>query len=86
MSSITLEVDIVMLASGPFSGPSALEFPNLERYQGDIFQTSRWNYDINGGLTESPELDKLKDKTVGIIGTGALSIQVAPNSRRGQKN
>ncbi|KAL3483403.1 hypothetical protein BJX62DRAFT_231004 [Aspergillus germanicus] len=78
VSCITLEADIVMLASGPFSGPSAPEFANLERYQGDIFHTSRWNYDITGGSAENPEMQKLKDKTVGIIGTGASSIQVVP--------
>ncbi|KAL3448008.1 hypothetical protein BJX65DRAFT_307296 [Aspergillus insuetus] len=77
-SSITLEADIVMLASGPFSGRQAPEFPNLERYQGDISCTPRWNYDISGGSTESPELDKLKDKAVGIVETGASTMQVVP--------
>ncbi|KAL6233062.1 hypothetical protein BDW75DRAFT_232288 [Aspergillus navahoensis] len=76
--SITLEADIVILASGPFSGPQTPEFPNIGKYQGDIFHTSRWNYEITGGSDENPEMEKLKDKTVGVIGTGATSIQVVP--------
>ena len=39
----------------------------METFQGDAFHTSRWDYNID-----------LKDKRVGIIGTGATAVQVVP--------
>ncbi|KAJ0423500.1 hypothetical protein BJY00DRAFT_299683 [Aspergillus carlsbadensis] len=75
-ASITLQADMVILASGPFSGPQAPEVPGLEGYKGGIFHTARWNYDITGGPAENPAMEKLRDKTVGILGTGASAVQV----------
>ena len=45
-----------------------------------MFHTSRWNYDVTGGSSDVafPEMEKLKGKRVGIIGTGATAIQVVP--------
>ena len=43
-----------------------------------MFHTSRWEYDYTGGICENPVLDKLKDKRVAIVGTGATAIQAVP--------
>jgi cyclohexanone monooxygenase len=51
--------------------------PGIRDFQGDAFHTSRWDYDITGGGPETP-MDKLADKVVGIIGTGATSVQAVP--------
>ena len=51
--------------------------PGIEDFQGDAFHTSRWNYAITGGAPEEP-MDKLADKVVGIIGTGATAMQAVP--------
>ena len=43
-------------------------------FGGHAFHTSRWDYDYTG-----PDLAKLSDKRVGIIGTGATAIQCVPH-------
>ena len=46
----------------------------MEQFQGHSFHTARWDYDYTGGGPGQP-LDKLGDKVVGLIGTGATGIQ-----------
>ena len=43
-----------------------------------MFHTSRWDYVYTGGDWRSPVLDKLADKRVAILGTGATAIQAVP--------
>ena len=38
-----------------------------------MFHTARWEYDYSGGSQKNPVLDKLADKRVAIIGTGATA-------------
>jgi cation diffusion facilitator CzcD-associated flavoprotein CzcO len=51
--------------------------PGMEDFAGHSFHTARWDYAYTGGATNEP-LDKLKDKTVALLGTGASGIQVVP--------
>ncbi|MCB0995436.1 MAG: NAD(P)/FAD-dependent oxidoreductase, partial [Acidimicrobiales bacterium] len=51
--------------------------PGIRDFQGEAFHTSRWDYSITGGAPEEP-MDKLGDKVVGIIGTGATAVQAVP--------
>src|SRR5207253_8515366 len=56
----------------------------VESFKGHSFHTSRWDYaytggDSNGGLTG------LKDKVVGVIGTGATAVQCVPHLAAGAK-
>lgn len=51
--------------------------PGIEEYSGPAFHTSRWNYAVTGGGPETP-MDKLHDKVVGIVGTGATAVQAVP--------
>ena len=53
------------------------DIPGIESFKGHSFHTSRWDYDYTGGSATEP-LNKLADKRVGIIGTGATSIQCVP--------
>ncbi len=56
----------------------------IELFEGKAFHTTRWDYDYTGGSpTES--MDHLRDKVVGIIGTGATSVQVVPQLARTAK-
>ncbi|HVU73859.1 MAG TPA: NAD(P)/FAD-dependent oxidoreductase [Mycobacteriales bacterium] len=48
--------------------------PGMEDFQGDAFHTARWDYSVTGGAPGEP-MTKLKDKVVGLIGTGATGIQ-----------
>ncbi|KAE8331427.1 hypothetical protein BDV39DRAFT_201077 [Aspergillus sergii] len=50
----------------------------IERFQGHSFHSARWDYDYTGGDRSGAPLDKLRDKRVGLIGTGASTIQVLP--------
>ncbi|KAI9010195.1 putative monooxygenase [Hyaloraphidium curvatum] len=68
----------VALVSGPLHRPKLVGAPGIERFKGHSFHTSRWDYEYTGGGPNGG-LDKLKDKRVGIIGTGATAIQCVPH-------
>lgn len=57
----------VILANGILTTPKLARIEGMQSFAGESFHTSRWNYDID-----------LKDKRVGIIGTGATAVQVVP--------
>jgi cyclohexanone monooxygenase len=57
----------VVLANGSLTTPKLARIDGMETFEGDAFHTSRWDYNID-----------LKDKRVGIIGTGATAVQVVP--------
>jgi cation diffusion facilitator CzcD-associated flavoprotein CzcO len=77
---ISVNADFVTLASGLFPYPQVPKVPGLADFKGEMFHTSRWNYDITGGSSDVtfPEMEKLKGLRVGIIGTGATAIQAVP--------
>jgi cation diffusion facilitator CzcD-associated flavoprotein CzcO len=68
----------VIMSSGPLSKPKLPGIPGIEKFKGHTFHTSRWDYNYTGGDTTGG-LHKLKDKRVGIIGTGATAIQCIPH-------
>ena len=68
----------VVMAAGPLHRPKLPGIEGLDSFAGHSFHTSRWDYDYTGGGPEGG-LDKLADKTVGIIGTGATAVQVVPH-------
>ncbi|KAK7048657.1 Phenylacetone monooxygenase [Favolaschia claudopus] len=75
---VHVKAQYVLLASGAFNIPQIPRLPGFAQFNGQHFHTSRWNYDITGGSQADWTLDKLKDKSVGIIGTGATGVQVVP--------
>ena len=50
----------------------------MEKFRGRSFHSARWDYEYTGGAPGDPHLDKLSDKVVGIIGTGASAVQAVP--------
>jgi cyclohexanone monooxygenase len=52
--------------------------PGAETFAGHSFHTSRWDYSYTGGETTG-ELTGLRDKRVGIVGTGATALQCIPH-------
>ncbi|MEP6624923.1 MAG: NAD(P)/FAD-dependent oxidoreductase [Acidimicrobiia bacterium] len=56
----------------------------IERFAGKAFHTTRWDYEFTGGSPSEP-MDRLADKVVGIIGTGATSVQLVPQLARAAK-
>lgn len=57
----------VILANGILTTPKLARIDGMQKFEGDAFHTSRWNYNVD-----------LADKRVGIIGTGATAVQVIP--------
>jgi cyclohexanone monooxygenase len=68
----------VVMASGPLNKPKLPGVPGLRDFKGRKFHTARWDYAYTGGGPTDPVLDKLADKRVAIVGTGATAVQVAP--------
>ncbi len=46
----------------------------MDSFAGPSFHTARWDYEFTGGSSSEP-LDRLSDKKVALIGTGASAIQ-----------
>lgn len=76
----------VIMGCGVLNMPKLPAIEGIDRYKGKIFHTARWDYAYTGGSYESPVLDKLADKRVAIIGTGATSIQAVPHLARHAKH
>lgn len=68
----------VIMANGLLNIPKLPRIPGINEFKGKMFHTSRWEYDYTGGTQENPVLDKLGDKRVAIVGTGASALQVIP--------
>ncbi|KAF2395598.1 putative monooxygenase [Trichodelitschia bisporula] len=74
----TLRARFVATASGPLNMPKLPGVPGIESFAGHKFHTSRWDYGYTGGDGYG-NLEGLKDKRVGIIGTGATAVQAVPH-------
>jgi cation diffusion facilitator CzcD-associated flavoprotein CzcO len=68
----------IIPAAGPLHRPKLLGVPGIEDFKGHSFHSSRWDFGYTGG-DPSGGLHKLKDKRVGIIGTGATAVQIVPH-------
>jgi len=68
----------VILACGVLNMPKLPGIPGIEQFKGKTFHTARWDYDYTGGSYRKPVLEKLADKRVAIVGTGATAIQAIP--------
>ena len=68
----------VVMAIGPLSRPKLPGIPGVEDFEGHAFHSSRWDYGYTGGDTNGG-LVNLRDKRVGIIGTGATAVQCIPH-------
>jgi cyclohexanone monooxygenase len=73
-----IKARFVCLASGPLHRPKLPGIPGVETFKGHSFHTSRWDYAYTGGDSNG-NLSGLKDKRVGIIGTGATAVQCVPH-------
>ena len=68
----------VCMANGPLNRPKLPGIPGIETYRGHSFHTSRWDYDYTGGDAYG-NLERLADKRVAVIGTGATGVQAIPH-------
>ena len=68
-----MRAQFVVCANGTLAKPKLAKIDGMADFEGHSFHTSRWDYDYTGA-----ELDKLADKRVAIIGTGASAVQIIP--------
>ena len=66
------------LGTGPLHVAKLPGIPGIESFRGHSFHTSRWDYNYTGGGPDGGPMDKLSDKRVAIIGTGATAVQCVP--------
>jgi cation diffusion facilitator CzcD-associated flavoprotein CzcO len=64
----TVEVDLLIAASGPLSRPAMPAIPGIDRFAGKLFHSARWDHDY-----------ALEGKRVAVIGSGASAIQFVPH-------
>lgn len=69
----------VVMACGVLNMPKLPGIKGINDFKGKVFHTARWDYNYTGGEPGNPNLDKLKDKRVAIVGTGATAIQAVPH-------
>jgi cation diffusion facilitator CzcD-associated flavoprotein CzcO len=62
-----LEADFLVTATGQLSRPAYPGVPGLDRFEGEMFHSARWNHDYD-----------LSGKRVAAVGTGASAIQYLP--------
>ncbi|WP_079036847.1 neopentalenolactone/pentalenolactone D synthase [Streptomyces silaceus] len=68
----------VCMSIGLMHRPKLPSLPGLESFAGHSFHASRWDFAYTGGDSEGG-LHKLRDKRVGVIGTGSTTVQIAPH-------
>jgi cation diffusion facilitator CzcD-associated flavoprotein CzcO len=68
----------VIMANGLLNIPKLPGVPGINDFKGHMFHTARWDYSYTGGSHRNTVLDKLGDKRVAIVGTGATAAQAIP--------
>lgn len=77
---LEVRAQFVFCAPGVFPTAHIPRLAGLDDFRREhhVFHTARWDYSYTGGSQENPILENLRDKTVGIIGTGATAVQAVP--------
>ncbi|MCH9750682.1 MAG: NAD(P)/FAD-dependent oxidoreductase, partial [Alphaproteobacteria bacterium] len=75
----------VGMGTGPLHVAKLPGIEGIETFKGKSFHTSRWDYAYTGGTPDGEPMDKLKDKRVAIIGTGATAVQCVPHLAKAAK-
>ena len=63
---------------GPLNVPKLPGIPGIDSFRGHSFHTSRWDYAYTGGDPSGAPMTNLRDKRVGVVGTGATAVQCVP--------
>jgi cyclohexanone monooxygenase len=76
-----IDARFVTTQSGIFDRPQLPGIPGITTFKGSIFHSARWNYDYTGA-----NLERLADKDVAVIGTGATGLQIIPELARAARS
>ncbi|GAA85995.1 monooxygenase [Aspergillus luchuensis IFO 4308] len=63
----TQRCNILVSAVGALTNPNSLNLPGVDRFQGDIIHTARWDQSVS-----------LRDKNIVVLGNGASATQLVP--------
>jgi cation diffusion facilitator CzcD-associated flavoprotein CzcO len=74
----TIRARFVSIGTGPLHRPKLPGIAGIQSFGGHAFHTSRWDYAYTGGDWRGAPLEKLGDKRVGVVGTGATAVQCIP--------
>jgi cyclohexanone monooxygenase len=77
-----LSARFLVTAGGILHKAKLPRIEGIEDFAGKKFHAARWDYSYTGGSCTLP-LDKLADKRVAIIGTGATAVQAVPRLAAG---
>ena len=77
-----IDARFVVHSNGPLNRPKLPGIAGIDRFKGHTFHTSRWDYNYTGG-DSSGNLDRLANKRVAVIGTGATAVQCIPHLAQG---
>ena len=80
-----IDARFVVICGGVLHVAKLPAIPGVYDFAGPKFHTARWNYAATGG-GPSEFMDKLGDKVVGIIGTGATAVQAVPKLAESAKH
>jgi cation diffusion facilitator CzcD-associated flavoprotein CzcO len=73
-----MKAKFVCLGGGSLHRAKLPGIPGVEQFQGRAFHSSRWDYSYTGGNSDG-NLTGLREKRVGVVGTGASAIQCIPH-------
>ncbi|RAU96892.1 flavin-containing monooxygenase [Mycolicibacter senuensis] len=82
-----LRARFVVMAQGSYNRPKLPGIAGIKDFMnagGHVFHSARWDYDYTGG-DSGGGLDKLADKRVALVGTGATGVQLVPHLGRDAK-
>jgi cyclohexanone monooxygenase len=73
-----MRAQFVVVAGGFLQRPKLPGIPGLNDFRGKLFHSSRWDYSYTGGEPgpDGGGLPNLRDKRVGLVGTGASGLQI----------
>jgi cyclohexanone monooxygenase len=71
----------VVMTNGSYNRPKLPGIPGIKNFTGHSFHSARWDYEYTGG-DAGGGLDRLADKRVALVGTGATGVQLVPHLGR----
>jgi cation diffusion facilitator CzcD-associated flavoprotein CzcO len=80
-----IDARFVVICGGVLHVAKLPAIPGVYDFRGPTFHTARWDYEVTGG-SPTERMDRLGDKVVGIVGTGATAIQAVPKLAEAAKH
>lgn len=71
-----IQADFVYLATGLLYTAKIPDIQGMNPFKGKVVHISRWDYTFTGGCQAQPDMTELRNKRVGVVGTGAIAVQI----------